>query len=104
MNDCSLRATKRRLLSENKRCELCGGIRGLDVHHIIPKVCGGSDRIDNLIVICSGCHGKLTPKSELTKIGLERAEKNGARIGRNKGDKLKDPRKTQDCQRLILNG
>lgn len=55
------------------RCELCGSWRGLDVHHIVPVVCGGSDSRDNLIVVCSGCHGKLTPKSELTKIGLEKA-------------------------------
>lgn len=88
MNDVSFGTIKRRLMSENARCELCGGLRGLDVHHIIPKVCGGSDRIDNLIVICSGCHGKLTPKSELTKIGLEKAKNTGTRLGRSKGDKL----------------
>ena len=51
------------------KCELCGSRRGLDVHHIIPRVCGGPDLSENLIVACAGCHGKLTPKGLLTKYG-----------------------------------
>lgn len=51
------------------KCELCGSVRGLELHHIIPVCAGGSDSENNLILICSGCHSKLTPTSELTKVG-----------------------------------
>ena len=30
----------------------------------------GGDTEDNLILVCAGCHAKLTPKSALTKLGL----------------------------------
>lgn len=63
----------RQLLQEHSFCELCGDKRNLEVHHIIPVCCGGSDNIDNLIVVCGTCHAKLTPKRELTKIGINRA-------------------------------
>lgn len=66
---CGLQTKKKRLLLQHDRCELCGDQRGLEVHHIIPRVCGGSDELDNLIVICRKCHGVLTPKAELTRLG-----------------------------------
>lgn len=58
-----------------KRCELCGSKKVLEAHHIIPVVCGGSDNDENLIAICSACHSKLTPRSELTKYGIQLAIK-----------------------------
>lgn len=61
---------KRQLLSEHQMCELCGEKRGLEVHHKIPCVCGGSNDAENLIVLCEQCHAKLTPKKELTKLGI----------------------------------
>lgn len=51
------------------KCELCGSKRGLELHHCIPCSLGG-DTEDNLILVCAGCHAKLTPKSALTKLGL----------------------------------
>ena len=62
----------RQLLREHSCCELCGDQRNLEVHHIIPVCCGGSDNIDNLIVVCGCCHAKLTPKRELTKVGIDK--------------------------------
>lgn len=75
----------RQLLQEHSCCELCGNKRNLEVHHIIPVVCGGSDCVDNLIVICSVCHAKLTPRKELTKIGLQNARNNGVILGAKPG-------------------
>ena len=63
----------KQLLLEHQCCELCGDRRNLEVHHIIPVCCGGSDHIDNLIVVCGHCHAKLTPRHELTKAGINRA-------------------------------
>jgi hypothetical protein len=53
-------------------CELCGEKNSLDVHHLIPQSLGGSDRDENLLVVCKKCHAKLTPSSELTTIGMKR--------------------------------
>jgi 5-methylcytosine-specific restriction endonuclease McrA len=62
------------LKNEIGKCELCGSRLGLEVHHIIPKVCeiGGVDleQDDNLIVVCAVCHTKLTPRALLTKYGI----------------------------------
>ena len=75
----------KQLLQEHHRCELCGSKRNLEVHHKIPVVCGGSDDLNNLIVVCEICHIKLTPRSELTKIGLRKSKK---QLGGKKGYKL----------------
>lgn len=73
----TIQTLKKRLLAKQSKCELCEREYGLEVHHIIPKVCGGKDSEENLIVVCSRCHSKLTPKGELTKIGIEKGkEKN----------------------------
>lgn len=67
-------AAMRKLLHDAKKCELCGYTRGLEVHHIIPVSFGGPEEdADNMIVICRKCHSLLTPRSILTKAGIERA-------------------------------
>lgn len=70
----------RKLVQEATRCELCFATRHLEAHHIIPLAFGGEDIEDNIIVICEGCHAKLTPKSLLTKQGLKKVKENNARI------------------------
>ena len=32
---------------------------GLDVHHIIPRSAGGTDKPNNLLAVCRGCHKTL---------------------------------------------
>ena len=70
----------RKLVQEATRCELCFATRHLEAHHIIPLAFGGEDIEDNIIVICEGCHAKLTPKSLLAKQGLKKVKENNARI------------------------
>ena len=79
---------KKLLLKEHERCELCGSRRGLEVHHIIPQVCGGKSEFSNLIVLCCSCHAKLTPKSYLTKVGI---------------DKVRERNRIIDCFNEMLN-
>lgn len=40
----------------NNRCFACGYTHFLDIHHIKHKTTGGSDRIDNLVVLCPNHH------------------------------------------------
>lgn len=48
------------------KCELCSFVAvdvcQLDVDHVIPKSCGGSESTDNLMVLCANCHRLKTKK------------------------------------------
>lgn len=37
-------------------CQICGRQERLHVHHRIPRYQGGTEALDNLITLCSGCH------------------------------------------------
>ena len=39
-----------------KKCLICGFDKIIDVHHLIPKSKGGSNSVDNLIVLCPNHH------------------------------------------------
>ncbi len=39
------------------RCALCDNSRYLQIHHVIPRKDGGTDSPQNLITLCSVCHG-----------------------------------------------
>jgi len=38
------------------RCQACGSLRGLEVHHIQRMSHQGEDSEENLISLCSECH------------------------------------------------
>ena len=40
------------------RCQECGSMKGLEVHHIKRRSQLGDDVMENLITLCAGCHGK----------------------------------------------
>jgi len=42
---------------DNWQCQECGVMKNLEVHHITPRGRLGDDRDDNLITLCSECHG-----------------------------------------------
>lgn len=69
------KSNKRILLKQHKCCEKCGRTIGLEVHHKIPLIEGGTDNIDNLQVLCDICHDDIHKytRSELTKKGIEKA-------------------------------
>lgn len=45
---------------DSYRCVLCGEPEGLEVHHIVWRFRGGSDRPKNLVTLCKKCHDKVT--------------------------------------------
>jgi ATP-dependent DNA helicase RecQ len=40
------------------RCQLCGTMSNLEVHHREFRSHSGSDSEENLITLCSGCHAR----------------------------------------------
>jgi ATP-dependent DNA helicase RecQ len=51
---------RRKVLERDSwRCQLCGSMQDLHVHHQTFRSHGGADCIDNLVTLCSGCHFKL---------------------------------------------
>jgi hypothetical protein len=53
------------LARDGHRCRTagCGSARFLDVHHIVPRGDGGSNRPDNLITVCGACHRMIHERS-----------------------------------------
>jgi hypothetical protein len=43
---------------KNERCEACRAIKRLQAHHKVPFWQGGSNKLDNLELLCIDCHGK----------------------------------------------
>ena len=56
------------LYRDNHTCQLCKGKnRIFEVHHIVPRSKGGTDKPDNLITLCSRCHKKVHEKGMVLK-------------------------------------
>jgi hypothetical protein len=45
-----------------QRCSFCveSAVEALHIHHIKARKHGGSNKIENLILVCANCHGKIT--------------------------------------------
>ena len=43
---------------DNWRCQICGSMQNLHVHHLQYRSHSGSDVEQNLITLCAGCHGR----------------------------------------------
>jgi len=54
----SLSKIKIDLINEKQACEICSyNFKSiLQIHHIVPKSLGGSDELNNLIILCPNCH------------------------------------------------
>jgi hypothetical protein len=52
-------ATRAAVLARDRhRCAApgCGSARFLEVHHVVPREAGGSNRAENLVTLCGRCH------------------------------------------------
>ncbi|MFL6438657.1 MAG: HNH endonuclease [Terriglobales bacterium] len=47
------------LRRDNWRCQLCGSMRQLEVHHLLFRSHGGQDTEQNLVTLCHSCHSAL---------------------------------------------
>lgn len=53
-------AGRRKCLSPESECRLCGARRSLERHHLVPRSQTGDDVDENLIPLCTPCHRKVT--------------------------------------------
>ena len=54
-------------------CILCGSGQYLQIHHVIPRGRGGSDFPENLVTLCSICHGQVHGTIPLHPVGYDEA-------------------------------
>ena len=47
---------KRILLRGNGRCMKCGSKKNLEIDHVVPLARGGSNRLENLQLLCQSCN------------------------------------------------
>ncbi|MGE5053329.1 MAG: HNH endonuclease [Acidobacteriota bacterium] len=47
------------LRRDNWRCQSCGAVSNLEVHHQKFRSHSGADSEENLITLCSACHGRV---------------------------------------------
>lgn len=73
-------------------CAACGSEVDLQYHHLIPRVLGGKDEPDNIIVFCAECHQKWHGQggeikhNDLVREGIAKARERGIRVGRKPAD------------------
>ena len=58
------------------RCQGCGSLRGLEVHHIQRRSQSGDDSDGNLITLCSDCHRAIHTCRQGVLCAAERLAKN----------------------------
>jgi 5-methylcytosine-specific restriction endonuclease McrA len=59
LNPEEYRIVRNRVLERDGwRCQECGSMKGLEVHHMKPRSRLGGDVMHNLITLCVSCHGK----------------------------------------------
>ena len=60
IKDVSKRTITKILNRIGAECSLCGWNKATcDVHHIVPRSCGGTDDNFNLIIVCPNCHREI---------------------------------------------
>ena len=52
------RLMKRVLERDGWRCQKCGSLENLQVHHKIRRSQQGNDSLENLVTLCAHCHMK----------------------------------------------
>lgn len=65
---------------DGKRCKHCGfrNFKNLSVDHIVPRIFGGTDDLENLQILCRPCHNR---KDKKIPVLIDLAKKEGWTIG-----------------------
>ena len=52
------------------RCQVCGSMQNLQVHHLKFRSHSGSDEEQNLITLCAECHERMHRKAACCEAGM----------------------------------
>ena len=78
--------------TRKRSCELCGSIKGLQIHHVFTKGSGAGDTQENLVCLCVGCHTQVhngeIARDDLLDIVAERERKTVEEIRRIVGKSM----------------
>ena len=61
------------LARDGRVCQYCGAEDANQVDHVVPKVAGGGDELDNLLTSCRDCNLRKGKKSVAFFLGLTSA-------------------------------
>ena len=66
----SYRELHRQVLERDRwRCQTCGSVQQLQVHHLKFRSHSGGDAEQNLITLCAECHARMHRKTRRTRPG-----------------------------------
>lgn len=65
------RKVRRAVIQRDGRCRWpgCDARSGLEVHHLLPRSCGGTDDFTNLATVCAPHHRQLVPLGDMVLAG-----------------------------------
>ena len=65
------RKVRRAVMRRDGRCRWpgCEAREGIEIHHILPRSCGGTDDFTNLVSVCAPHHRRLVPLGEMVLAG-----------------------------------
>ncbi|MBU2502514.1 HNH endonuclease [bacterium] len=98
------RVRRRVLARDGHRCQGpgCTNTRFLEVHHVLPRARGGTNRPDNLITLCSACHRHIHEKAQgMQAQGSQGMPAPGARPQESpspRGPRCKRERSGMECE------
>ena len=52
------------------RCQVCGSMQNLQLHHLQFRSHSGSDEEQNLITLCAECHERMHGKATCCEAGM----------------------------------
>lgn len=56
---------RKKFITVESVCEICGSKENLEVHHKTPIVLGGKSNDENIEVLCESCHSRLHEKKQV---------------------------------------
>jgi 5-methylcytosine-specific restriction endonuclease McrA len=71
LDSTSYRDVHRQVLERDGwRCQACGSMQNLQVHHLKLRSHSGSDVEQNLITLCAQCHEQVHRKAVVSALGI----------------------------------
>lgn len=84
------RLMKRVLDRDGWRCQKCGAVKDLQVHHRQYRSRLGGDKLDNLVTLCAYCHMEEHGQLAYSKAAILQMRVRATRQGFGPGERVRD--------------